>query len=377
MTLAEDLLTAAAEGQDAATLAERLVALEQDEAYAALDALGHSRNAAAAPILSAVAEGGGNASKELRKAARRELHRLRAVGIEVPRAARSPTVSPFAERPAELVEAWATASDGVGSRVLWLTAERATGGVYGVGLVLNDIVGMKGCSVDETTRRRFAARFEDWRRETKLTVVRLPLDYPPQLIGEALELNRESRFTVPREWLGHRRSLASLVRPFERAIIYDEIPSAEVALRPDLLDASPALLEEEELKGWFFGFDEVRSFALDLLKARQSQIVLTEDLQARRLQGIVANAIREVVTPPIQRGLTRRLEEVAYVFLHTDRGRQARLAVAAARRLGEGAITLNPLLTAMMQRSLELAAEAETAKMPMQHLRRSAYDPLE
>lgn len=390
MALAEELLAAVNEGQDPAALAERLVAAAPDEARAALGALGRSRSARAGPILAAVAEGRANAARDLRKEARRELHRLRAVGVEVPRPSALPAVAPhppLAERPAVLADAWASAADGVGSRVLWLTAERQHGGIYGVGLVLNDIVGMKACTVDDTTRKRFTARFEGWRAEAGVAVVPIPLDYAPQLVGEALELNRASGFTVPREWLMHRRALAALAAPFEEAVIYREIPAAEVALTPDLLAGSPALLEEPELAGWFFGFDEVRRFALDLRQARQSQIVLGEELRTQRIQRILVEAIRAVVTPPIQRGLRRRLEEVAYLFVKTGRGRQARLAVAAARRLAdgsvaphpllEGTVRPHPLLVAMMEKSLEFALQAETAGVPTARVRRGPYDPIE
>lgn len=388
MALVDELLAAATAGEDPAALAERLVAAGPTEVSAALEALGRSRNAAAAPIVSAVAEGRGGAPRELRKAARRELHRLRAVGIEAPRpSAARPSPAPTAERPAALVEAWASSSDGVGSRALWATLERPFGGVYGVAMVLNDIVGMKDCTVEETTRKRFTARMQEWRDRLDLPSLPIPLDYAPQLVGEALELNRESRFTVPREWLMNQRTLAGLAAPFREALVYREIPASEVALNPDLLAESPSLLEESELEGWFFGFDEVRRFAVDLRQARQSQIVLGEEMRAQRLQRIVLEAIREVVTAPVQRGLRRRLEEVAYLFLRTDRGRQARVALAAARRLADGPIAPHPLLettfrphpflVAMLEKSLEFAIQAEARGGLPAGLRRGPRDPID
>src|SRR5207249_3619080 len=111
---------------------------------------------------------------------------------------------------------------------------------------------------------------------------------------------------LPRGYQVYQRAIANPSRPFERALVYDEIPAAEVALNPEHLERSPDLLDEDELKGWFFGFDEVHRYALDLLQARQSQIVLSQQLQADRQGRIIANAIRDVVTPPIQRGLRRR-----------------------------------------------------------------------
>lgn len=376
--LADELLAAASAGDSPAGLAERLAGAGRDEAILAAAALGRSRDAAAGLILAALAAGTGGGSKELRKEARRGLHRLEALGIEVSRARPTPAaVLPVLEQPAVLQEARATVADGVGSRALWLRADRPRGGVYALALVVNDIVGMKAASIDETTRKRAVEQFDNWRQRTKTGWIELPTDYARQLLGEALELNRESGFTVPREWLMHQRTLGDLVRPFERAIVYDEVPAAEVALNPEHLERSPDLLDEEELKGWFFGFDEVRAFALEMQQARRSQIVLSEQLQAQREGRIIANTISAVVSPAVQRGLTRRLEEAAYYFVKTDRPRQARQAMAAARRLAEGASTLHPLLVAMVERSLELAAEVEEAKIPIELVRRSPYDPIE
>ena len=373
--LADEVLRAVAAGHAPGSLAERLAAAAPLEALAAVGVLGRSRQAAVAPVLVARAEGVGG-SKELRKEARRGIHRLRALGLDVAVPLTSSQPQVLTGRQVELAEAWACAPDGVGSRALWLAAERPFGGIYAVAMVLNDVVGMKACSVEETTRKRFNQRFVSWREESGLSWVELPTDYARQLIGEALELNRESGVTIPTGFQQYERAIGSPARPFERAIIYEEISAAEVTLNPELLEQSPALLDEDELKGWFFGFDEVRSYALDLLQARQSQIVLSEELKAEREQRIIGSAIRDLVTPPMQRSLRRRLEEIAYLFLKTDRQAQARLAVAAAQRLAEGAVSLHPLLAAMMAKSLEIAAEVETAKVPVDLVRRSPYDPV-
>jgi hypothetical protein len=372
--LADELLAQALAGRDSAELAERIVARPAAEALETIERLGRSREAMAAPILVAVAEGDG--PRQLRKEARRGLHRLRAAGLEAP-SPRPAAAQVFPAEPrAEIVNAWASPPDGVGSRVLWLMAARSLGGVYAAGMVLNDVVGMKACAVDETTRKRFNARLTEMQADEKLALMQIPQRYARQLVGEALELNRETGFAVPRDYQVYERALDSPALPFELAIVYEEISVAEIRLDPELLAKSAAVLDEEELKGWFFGFDDVRSFALDLLQARQSQIVLSEELKEERIERIRSSALRQVVTPPIQRALRRRLEEIAYVFLKTGRQRQARQALAAAQRLAEGALTLHPLLTKMMERSLEIATEVEMAKVPVDLVSRSPYDPI-
>lgn len=374
-TLVTGLLAGASQ-HDASERAQRILELPPAEALAVLDALGRSRQEAAAPILLAVAASAG--PKEVRKEARRALHRLRAAGLAVPRPSPGPAVvaTPTVERKAELVEAWATAPDGVGSRALWLVAERPLGGVYAAAMVLNDLVGIKACSLEATTRKRYQQRLEEYRASLKLTSTTLPVEYARQLIGEALELNRESGFAVPAEARQYERVVAEPHRPFEQALIYAEIRPLEVSMRPDYLEASPSLLQEPELEGWLFDYEAVKRYAGELRQAQESRIILTDELKAERERQIIASAIRDVMTPPLQRGLRRRLEETAYIFLRTGRRHQATLAVAAARRLEEGAITIHPFLHALMRRSLELAIQAEAGQLPIELLRRNPYEPV-
>ncbi|MDP8922308.1 MAG: hypothetical protein M3O34_05450, partial [Chloroflexota bacterium] len=211
---------------------------------ALVEALGASRSAAAVPVLTAAAERG--SSKDLRKAARRALHRLQSVGVAaaVPPSRASEPARPAVLQP-RLVEVHATAPDGLGSRVVWLGLERPYGGMLSYALVLNDVVGVKDCAYEETTRRRMTERMQSWLATTELTAVTLPGDYALALVAEALALNAETGFTVPRDFLFHRSGLGELPPPPTDALIYRHVTRGQAFLLPDLLDSSPALLEEK------------------------------------------------------------------------------------------------------------------------------------
>jgi hypothetical protein len=372
--LAEELVAAAANGEEPDELARRITSLPLEEALGLVASIGRSRQEAVALALQAI--DGASAPKQLRKEARRALHRLRAAGLTLPRTTPLAAGLPVAEQGAQLLEAWTSVADGVGSRVLGLLAAPPLGGMYFAMILLNDIVGIKGCRLDATTKKRLKDDFPRWRQEVGVPLVEIPPDYARELLGEALELNQESGFSVPRGFEAYRRAIVEPTRPFEQAIVYKHISTAEVKLNPELLKESPSLLDEPETRSWFFDFDQVKAFGLEMLQARQSRIVLSEQLQADRQQSIVGRAIREVVDAPMRRGLQRRLEEAAYVLLTTDRPLQARRAVAAAQSLTEEAVSLSPFLRAMMERSLDLAAEVETAKVPLELVRRNPHDPI-
>ena len=345
-------------------------------AVALVEALGATRSADAVPILTGAAAQG--ADKELRKAARRALHRLQSVGVAatlpVPRAPEP--VRPAVQQP-RLAEVHATAPDGLGSRVLWLGFERPYGGVLSYALVLNDVVGVKDCAYEETTRRRMTKRMRDWLGSTELTAITLPGEYALALVSEALALNAETGFTIPRDFLFHRSGLGELPPPPTDALIYRHVTRGQAFLLPDLLDTSPVLLEERELQSWFFGHDESLPFARELRQVRESRLILTAEPRESRERRTVDSATDALFTPTMRRAIRRRLEEVAYVFWTTGRERAARQAVAAAGSIGAGSLSRHPFARALVEKGLNIASEAEEAGIDPALLRRSPYDRMD
>ncbi|MBI4492400.1 MAG: hypothetical protein HY690_06365 [Chloroflexi bacterium] len=380
-------LLEAAEQEPAAAVREleALDAGEPELALATVAALGRVEHARAALALAAIAES--QLGKELRKEARRSLHRLRAAGVEVPwpAALEAPPAPPPKPR-AALYAAWASAPDGVGSRLLWLMAERPLGGIYALGLLMNDVVGLKDASLRESTRKRFEVQLDEWRQRPGMTWVRLPAEYASQLVGEALALNQRSGFPVPSEFQVSRDLIEGLERPFERALVYQEISPGTARLAPDWLQQSSELLREPELASWAFNYDAVRPFTEQHREIAGGRLIITPQRSPQSHEQLVSEAITTVLTPELRQALKRRLEEMASVFLHTERPRQARLAVAAAVTLetarvsvlllGQSQLRLDqhPLVRAMMERSLELAEVGEEA-VP-EFMQRSPDDPV-
>ena len=335
-----------------------LAARQPGGTVALVEALAAARSQDAGKALATVANEADE--PEVRKAARRGLHRLRAAGVvvQLPNARPSRPPAAITDR-AQLSEAHATPPDGTGSRALWLVLDRALGGVSAFGLVLNDSQGMQECSYRETTRRKFAETLRAWREDRGLTTVVLPPEYAASLVSEALALNAETGNSVPTEFQVHSAPLGELPAPPEGALIHQHVSRGQALLLPDLLERSDRLLDEEEMKGWFFNYEQSLPLAQDLARARDSRIALAGESREAREQRVVEAAITQLFTPTTRRSIRRRLEETAYVFWVTERQRSARQAVAAAFALGEGSLTRHPLARAMVLRTLELAIERE------------------
>lgn len=346
-----------------------------DSALAIVEALGSMRSEEAGHILAAVAAD--VSDKDLRKAARRALHRLRAAGIavEVPAPIASPPV-PAGGEPARVTDAYASFVDGVGSRSIWLCLERSFGGVDTFGLVANLYVGVKDTTYRDTTRKRFTRMIEDWREEHDLTLVELPPEYALSLVSEAVALNAQERFPLPTEFQLHRRQLGELPPPPTEPLIYQHVSRGQSVLLPNLLESSGELFEQKEMEGWLFDYPQTLPHAQNLKQAQESRIILAGASREERESRAIDGAMTALFTPEARRAIRRSLEENAYVFWKTDRERAARTAVAAAGALGDGSLGGHPFARAMVERSIQAALEAERLGLDPATLRYGPRDVL-
>lgn len=366
------LVEAAREGaHEVVRRLEELRGREEALALAAVSALGRERDPAAARALAAVAES--ELAKDLRKEARRGLHRLRAVGVEVPSLAPATAALPVAAPVSgKVYEAWASAPDGSGSRGLWLLVERPLGGILVFALIVNDVVGLQEARVYESTKKKFQRRLAVMRDEGAEWVP-LPPEYARQLVGEALSLNRRTGFAVPHEFQVHREQAEHLEAPFESALVYREISPGAARLAPDWLEQGARLLEERELADWLLPFEAIEPFAQQMREVQGGGLLVNPLASPERQEQLVGEAISRILDPDLRQALKRRLEETAYVLLRTERPHLARSAVATALALEEAGtsrlliqqpgrqLEQIPFLRALTLRSIELAQHvAET-----------------
>src|SRR4051794_34131612 len=155
-------LLAAPDEADAVARLTALAAETPGGALALIDALGAGRDEAAGRLAATLAISAPD--KEQRKAARRALHRLRSTGIAVAMPVAAPELpAPASPETLHPLQAFVTAPDGIGSRLLWLVLERPRGGgLMAFTLAINDVVGLKDVLIEETTRRRFERNQADW-----------------------------------------------------------------------------------------------------------------------------------------------------------------------------------------------------------------------
>jgi hypothetical protein len=309
-------------------------------------------------------------AKVVRTAARRALYRLRQAGIDPPPAA-PPAVAPRIG----LGEAWMSAVDGTGGRGLWLTLTGPYGERTLLAAVLSDESGLLDFSAGAIAKKRVAERLRAVQAESPLPWVAVPPRWAWATLVEAAERARAAGGTVPAE-LDHWIARLGAAGP-EPAPIHARLPAALLA-DPALLDGSAALLDLPELTGWFLDPASVASESVEWLQARESRLVVSDQIKAERLAALVDRIIETRFDAVTRRRWQGRLDEQAYVLLALGRPAEAARAVAVARALAdpEARLTRLPFLRALVERSLEIAGEVATGQLSAEVASRTPRAPV-
>jgi hypothetical protein len=298
-------------------------------------------------------------SKAARTAFRRALYRLRQAGVMPPRAPAAPPTPP---RPV-LRDAWASAVDGTGSRGLWLVLEGRYGERTLLSAIVNDEGGVLDFASEAMGKRRLDEHLRALAAESPLPLVAVPPTWAVHLLVQA---SAQPQPTEDRPSPELARWLAVLPLPVSPAPpIYAHLPADALAADRTLLDGAAELLGTPELGGWFLDPPSIQTEALELLQARESRLVVSDQIKAEREAAIVDRVIDSRFGPEARQRWQRRLEETAFVFWETGRPAEARRAAATAVALADGERLARhiPFVRALVERSLEIAGEVTLGRL--------------
>ncbi len=351
---------------DAATL-PALPAARAADVDEALRVLARRHGAAAVPLLErlAVAAPG----KEERRAARRALYRLEQTGQRPARAAAAAPVRPVVAREAEHpVRAWLSGIDGSGSRAAWILFEGGLGGGLRLcSLILNDEAGIMDAAGGPIARKRLEAELRGLRESQKLPWVEVDGGRACALVAQALALHERLGTVPPPEFARWRKSFAGADG---RAVGGER---ARAPVDAAVLERSASLLELPELGGWFLDPARVATEALALLQARESRLVVSDQIKAEREAAILDGVIEAHFPAAVRLRWAGRLREMADIFAMTGRAEAATLARHAAAALADAdrAAAAIPYARALAARGLEMAAEVALGRARLDEVSRA------
>ena len=205
-----------------------------------------------------------------------------------------------------LGDAWASAVDGTGGRGLWLTLAGPYGERTLLAAVLSDELGLLDFSTGAMPKKRIDEQLRAVQAESPLPWVTVPARWAWATLVAAAERARAGGGPVPPElgaWIERLGTPAA-----EPAPVYARLP-AEAAEEPALLERSAALLALPELAGWFLDPASVSSEALEWLQARESRLVVSEQIKAERLAALIDRIIETPLRCAARRRWQGRLED--------------------------------------------------------------------
>jgi len=298
---------------------------DPEYAPAAVEALGFIRSPLSAALLVSIERT--PASKSLGKSARRAIHRLRSQGVPVEEEIRpaAPEVSAPGRR---IVRSVLSSVDSRGDQILGLLVSAPLTGTVSVMALIEDTAGIKEMAAVPMRKREFDQELAAMADSP--TVVDAPAPYVLSRMREAEALSREKGNPVPTDYHVYRDLFHMPGPEPERPPVYEEIDPEEVRSDPSLLKRSDELFEVREFSAWCIEPDRAKDYAAQLIQVEESPIILSDAAKEERTDRVFRTAAEETFTSETRALYKRRLEENAYVLLHTERADQARIALAIA-----------------------------------------------
>jgi hypothetical protein len=318
--------------------------LEGADGEAVAAALGELGDTDAAAVLVAAEP---TTAKPVRKAIRRALLRLGQRGVAVPTPAAAPAPATAPAR-ADL-EAWVSAVDGRGDRLVWIVRTLPDGTTLLVDAAINEPDGLRELHVAEIARKQLRALRDRIQHEAHIRLV--PAD-PRAVDALLVEAQARTGATDRRRDYGRVRPRLTSEPPAAPAELTSSLaPPPGDDEHAALLRESVALLALPEFRTWWPTPDALARFLEAIASQRDSPIVLTPVQQEERLRTVLADATRALFPAVVT---ARRLEATAYVLSESGRVPAARQALAAAQalRTNPDAADEVPLLAALVHQSL-------------------------
>ena len=327
---------------------------------AVIEALSTIATPEAATLLTQIADT--TDAKEVQKAARRALYRLKTMGVDTDSVrVGGPRKSVLEVPKLPIVITLASQIDFAGNRALYLARRRPFSGLVLMSLIISDQRGVLDCNAFPVTKKELTRIVADIQADDRLTHVELPPTYAQQLVEESYRRNLSTGTPVPQDFQGLHDLIGRPDAPWEQGPIYHLINPEEIRGQPAWLSLAGQLLDVKEFQGWHVAPEVVQKYREEVRHTGESLIIVSPALQQERLEGVQKRALRELFDPDTCTHYRTRLEEMAYLLWQTKRPDEAKRALASALALqGEGVDPAeHPFLRALFMRSVEMAEALE------------------
>ena len=296
--------------------------------------------------------------RELKKAAKRALHLLRAKGVDVPEPAREAAPTPKLAPEEQPEPLRLTSFDGAGERAIFLPFKAPTGFTLHVAIVSDEGV-LLDLRAHALSRKQLKAYFAGLPAETRAELREVTPARVARLLGPALAAS------------------GGPLRPSAKALLA-QLPDPEPAPAPSAPTEAGRLAESAELfKQALFARslperEAILALSQKLEEVAVSPLYVDEQQRLAQLQRTVEGAVTAYFTPERREGFAARATDAAEVFeLRGEDEAAARAAALAQAFASDRDVLTIPFARAFFERILNLEAaskigppEAQDAPQP-------------
>lgn len=292
--------------------------------------------------------------KEVQKAAKKILFRLKQRGVSVPERQREDLPGFVAVRPEQSRSiAYVSPPDGLGNRAVLLEVTRFPAGVdLGMGVV-SDEKGLLEFVFGRYSKKK-AKEMKDYFFQSVADLMETSLDHAATVLESAYPKSKPGNNRSGADYLKLRPWLLQEVSLLKAPIIYDLI-SPESLTDAALTDSQvDKLLGHKWMETWIVHPDAIKPLVEEILKVQQSPILITAEQKTTRIQDLKESYVSKTHTDEKKNVIIARLEEIAYLFHKAGEEDYAVLALKAALSMKKKDSTFrtNDFLRHMIDHSL-------------------------
>jgi hypothetical protein len=302
--------------------------------------------------------------KELKKEIKRSRFKLAQKGLVAPpeEAAEKNTASLF-ERASD-VEAYMSAVDGGGGRLVWIAKPQPNHGLQVIQAMLQDRDGLVRIGGMHVRRKELRKMAQDIKEQHDVSMISIPWEFADQMIYQGYE-RAKARGQSDLENFHELRSMLATAKPKEQPHpIYQRLDATQ-AREGAWREQSRRLLDEPELRYWILTDEWFQGFLPQLQEAQTSRLVLNQLQKEERFSAIARDAVKALCSGENGQAFKRRMEDMALYLVETNRPDLAKLSLAVALQVGAG--DPGPLdvsfLTGLVQKSFAFFMSQEKAKV--------------
>jgi hypothetical protein len=303
--------------------------------------------------------------KEVQKAIRKSLFKLKQKGVPVPELDTESEPGSVPTRPErEKARAYVGPIDGTGSRAVFIGVPQIPQGHdLGMGLI-NDTQGIVEFVFGRYSRKQ-AKEVQELFFEKVPSMVETTLAHAAALLEKAHRL-KSGQGESSGHYLRLRPWLLGHAEPLDKPKVYEHLSPDEVHQEALTEAQVQRLLAHEHMASWIVDPEKLTSVIEEINEVEQSRILISEIQKVERINQVKQASIAKLYPEGERAVIKQRLEEMAYLFLKSGEEPYGRLAAACAMSLDEkdSFIKVNPYLSALLEKSLALYFQAEKGHDP-------------